>query len=175
MPFSPIRITCKADKIFDPSAKECVPGNQESCEFGEITTVPTTTPGEPSLSEICRGVFFAARPYPPLMTSYVGCIRGEGTVRECFSDEYFEPSLNVCMPASTTPEPTTTTTESTTTTTTLFPITPTPPIDGLCEGIENGYVSYPNDCSLYIRCIAGSEANILQCKPAEIFDVEAQK
>jgi hypothetical protein len=168
---------CDSDKIFSPKDKECRPGDQDTCE---LYGAETTTPSGPSLSEICRGVFFAARPYPLSMTSYVGCIRGEGTLKQCFSDEYFNPSVNECVSASTTmstTESTTSefTTESTTTTTTIFPVTKPPPIEGKCDGIERGYVAYPDDCSLYILCIDGSEANILQCRPGEIFDLSVQR
>lgn len=50
-----------------------------------------------SVAEICRGVFFGARPYPGTETSYVGCTRDKNVIIECFDGEVFKRSVNECV------------------------------------------------------------------------------
>lgn len=164
-------MTCNPGTIFSVSANKCVEGNQNTCEFGSETT---TKEPESELLEVCRGVFFGARPYQLSSNVYVGCIRGEGTLKLCFPNEYFDANINECVDSVTVTVTESTTTTSTASTTTLFPVTPPPVIEGTCDGITQGYAPYPDDCSLYILCIDGSEANILQCPQDQIFDKDMQ-
>lgn len=60
---------------------------------GIITTV---TP-RPNIPEICRDVFFGARPHPTSELLYVGCIRGNGIIYQCFEKEEFDPKINECV------------------------------------------------------------------------------
>jgi hypothetical protein len=186
----PIPGTCEAGKIFDANTKGCVLGNAETCEIGEVTTtVPTTTPPSTTttttppttttstttttpqppvdLEEICKGVFFSAKPYPNSLSIYVGCIRGRGVLFYCLEDEFFHPVINECLAW---PE---TTTE--TITTSSLPETTTPvSIEGICDGKTMQYIKYPSKCFLYIFCFEGREY-VRQCPEFEIFDIITAK
>lgn len=106
----PSERSCPPYEVFDASQKRCVAGNPDDCTiFGSTVTLPTTTEETtttrppPSLSEICRGVFFGARPYPDSYTTYVGCIREKGVLFQCFENEEFNPNINECLLYATVP------------------------------------------------------------------------
>jgi hypothetical protein len=60
------------------------------------TTPRTTTPG-PQIPQICANVFFGARPHPTSNVLYIGCIRGNGMIFQCFDKEEFDPRINECV------------------------------------------------------------------------------
>jgi hypothetical protein len=114
----PVPVDCEPYKVFDISRKECVPGDPETCEIGEKTTVdqttttgttPSTTTGTtpstttttarppPNLEDICQDTFFAAKPFPDSQEVYVGCIRGKGVLFSCLENEFFSPVINECL------------------------------------------------------------------------------
>jgi Chitin binding Peritrophin-A domain len=219
----PVPQLCEPNKIFDISTKKCVPGNRETCEFGDGTTTPvattttttipisttpistttpiTTTPQPPvNLEEICRDVFFAAKPYPNSLEIYVGCIRGNGVLFTCMENEFFHPVINECLkwPESTSENPGTQTVsvviptlpvstsstffpetsrepESTTavpeTTTSRVIITTPTPLEGICDGKFFEYVQHPSNCALFIFCYDEKEF-IRQCPEFTIFDIK---
>ena len=97
--------SCAEDNVFDNITRVCVPGNPVTCEIFELTKADPitdifeeTTPGlpPPNLNEICRGVFFAAKPYPESSIHFIGCIRGVGLLFKCYEDEFFHPEMNEC-------------------------------------------------------------------------------
>lgn len=213
----PTPVECGNNQVFDPAKKQCVPGNPETCEiYGTETTTTqqpstptplTTTPTPPTtttrpplnLDEICRGVFFAARPHPYSEILFVGCIRGGGVLFQCNENEWFNPSINECsdtLPISTpsstsTPSQTTVTVTFTDTTfpqtiqpTTFAPTTTTTPeptttriiqttlapnLEDICEGKFFEYIAHPTACSLFIFCYDEMEF-VRQCPEFQIFD-----
>ena len=243
----PVTGVCEPYKIFDAEIKECVPGDPETCEKGETTTVEettlkttpeitstlavtttpviistpeitstpvitttpdvtyssttsktTTTPQPPvNFDEICRGIFFSARPYPNSLEIYVGCIRGKGVLFNCLENEFFHPVINECLKwpeATTTTESETTTEPETTTTVPLCNSTPDPetttyteaesststeattttvptPLEGICEGKRFEYIEHPTNCALYIFCYDEREF-VRQCPEFLIFDIK---
>jgi hypothetical protein len=164
-----------------------------------ITTTPTTTtpitttPQPPvNLEEICRDVFFAAKPYPNSLEIYVGCIRGNGVLFTCMENEFFHPVINECLkwPEPTTENPGTqtvsvviptlpvststflpeTSKEPETTTSRVVITTPTP-LEGICDGKFFEYVQHPSNCALFIFCYDEKEF-IRQCPEFTIFDIK---
>lgn len=89
--------TCNRDHVFELSARGCVPGNQETCEIFGLTTTTSAPPPPPSLEEICRGIFFSARPYSDSLTQFVGCVRESGFLFACHPDEIFDQNTNECV------------------------------------------------------------------------------
>lgn len=77
---------CPIGNIFVESQGQCLPGNRQTCQVH-------------ILDEICRGVFWSARPYPGDETGkiYVGCMMGEGTLFSCFENEIFNTEINECI------------------------------------------------------------------------------
>lgn len=170
---------CQANHIFDGATGNCIPGDPSTClpytsplpetttalpstttsSTQPITTIPitttqslqTTTSNSLDLSEICRGVFFAARPHPQSVYLFVGCIRGSGTEMSCFNNEYFDVNVFECLPIPTTP-------------------TPCSVPDNVCEGKDLDLIAHPCECSKYIVCHFGSNIMVQQCGPEEIFD-----
>jgi len=59
------------------------------------TAPPTTLP--PSIDDICRNVFFGARPYGNHISLFVGCIREEGIIFTCYPHEHFDRQINECV------------------------------------------------------------------------------
>lgn len=106
---------CPKNKVFDSLKKRCVKGNPVTCEiYGNTTVTPettstttststttttTTAPPPPNKDDICRGIFFAARPYPNSNLLYVGCIRENGFLLTCDDNEFFNPLINECVDA----------------------------------------------------------------------------
>lgn len=94
-------VTTQGPPIGPSSSSTYVPTT--STEAATTTTTQTTTETTttrrppPDLGAICRGVFFAARPYPDSYDTYVGCVRGNGVLFQCFADEVFDPSTNECV------------------------------------------------------------------------------
>lgn len=161
--FLPVPVQCYENNIFNPSTLTCVPGNSDTCEFGEITsTLPTTTENSGQFDKFCHNVFFGARSYLKSITKFVGCVRGRGEMKQCYDDEYFDSLLNECVSKKTKTE----TTTRTTSTTTKF--------DEHCDGIFDGFVEHPDDCSRYIHCVNGLKFAQKQCSYGKIFDVESQ-
>lgn len=162
---------CDADMIFNPQSSECVPGNSVTCEIFDDLTETSSEPSTSSfttktfstdLEEICKGIFFAARPLPDSESIYVGCIRGTGVLYHCLDGEQFDNDLNECIDIPTTPP--TTTTEATTS-------TRSPPnLETICNGLYFNFIPFPEDCSQYIFCYQ-QRAGIFQCESGKIFDV----
>lgn len=96
---------CPANTVFNPAARSCEAGNPSTCAIYSQTTTTTTTeaPTEPpttrppptNFNEICRGIFFAARPHPQFESRFVGCIKGLGFLLECDENEWFNPDLGL--------------------------------------------------------------------------------
>lgn len=127
-----------------------------------------TTETEPILNEICADVFFGARPYMDNKIIFVGCVRGLGTLYQCYTEEIFNPNTNECeIPV---------VTETTTTTTTIFPPSTIIPGD-ICYGEGNNKVPHPNTeaCELFIQCVNGQVGNEGQCPWNQIFSSQSRE
>ena len=164
----PTERTCGENTIFTTTTHSCVPGNQDTCEIysTESTTLPnietttyvetttsvyvesTTSAPEVNLNEICKGVFFAARPYPDSIHLYIGCMRGSGIIYQCLDKEEFDEDVNECVRICEVP-------------------------DDVCAGsplvrvIEN-----PCTCSGFIVCYDQRVIDTRLCGEGNIFDVE---
>jgi hypothetical protein len=154
-----IQQSCGTNEIFDAASLSCIRGDPSTCEpFVETTptvapppsntTIPqeTTTP-PPSIGEICSNVFFAARPHPTSETLYVGCMRGDGLIFQCLSNEIFDRRINEC-------------------------IVECRVNANVCAGFKLDLIAHPCSCYRYIICYNEAIVDDVECGPNEIFSPE---
>lgn len=115
-------------------------------EITTTTQLATTTPPALNLTEICYGVFFAARPHPYSSTHFIGCIRGEGTIHSCFTGEIFDADVLKCVPD----------------------ICELP--ENICKGIQLEVIINPCSCYQYIVCYEENISVEGKCEENFIFD-----
>lgn len=161
--------SCNSNQIFDAATLTCIRGDPATCEpyvettstsfsnttftsttstfpINTTTTTPRSTTPPPNIEEICRNVFFGARPHPTSTTLYVGCIRGDGTIFQCFTDEFFDTRINECKEVCRVPA-------------------------NICESFKIELLINPCDCSRFIVCYNEAILEDVQCGPNEIFSV----
>lgn len=96
-------------------------------------------------------MFFGARPHPYSIHLFIGCIRGDGMVLTCRSEEYFNTNEMECA---------------------LIPTTPSPCIvpDNICVGLQLELIAHPCFCFRFIVCYIGANIIDNECPPDTIFD-----
>jgi hypothetical protein len=106
----------------------------------------TTTPPV-SVGDICRNVFFAAKPHPTSDFLYIGCMRGDGLILQCFVNEVFDIRINECVERCIVSE-------------------------NICVGRGIDAIKNPCDCTRFIVCYNDLIYSEGECEPNEIFSVD---
>lgn len=126
-----------------------LPSITTSTQNIQTTTTPspitTTSPGL-NLEEICKNVFFGARPHPYSIYLFIGCIRGDGTILTCLNGEFFDSNALECLPI------------------------PCSVPENICDGIQLEVIPNPCSCYEYIVCYAGNNIRNAECEVGNIFD-----
>lgn len=169
--FVPFSRSCDENEIFDAERLECVSGDPSLCRSGAettefvpynttilpdttmstvpqpidtTTTIPRTTIPPPNIADICSGVFFSARPHPTNQELYIGCMRGDGLILQCFLNEVFDRKLNECVEKCEVSE-------------------------NICAGITFEVIANPCDCLTFFICYDGTKI-AGECRENEVFD-----
>lgn len=152
--FIPRLSRCEKEEIFDSESLTCTSGNISSCPSStEPPPIEITTPSDINLTQICEGVFFAARPHPSSSFLFVGCIRGEGMIKSCLNGEFFDADLLECR---------------------LTSEICTVPSD-VCQGIELDIIVSPCTCYQYYVCYMDEISVEGTCEEDYIFDVQNKR
>ncbi|KAG5677761.1 hypothetical protein PVAND_007492 [Polypedilum vanderplanki] len=146
-PFDSTTIATTFSPLPDNTTTTFIPTNttfSTSISYNTTTTTMRTTTSPPNINDICKNVFFGARPFPDSDTLYVGCIRGNGVIQECFVKEIFDKTINECIEHCEVSE-------------------------NICIGIKLNIIENPCDCTRYIVCFNEAMLDDGECGPNEIF------
>lgn len=154
--FIAIEGSCDSGEIFSNATLSCIPGDPSTCQpFVETTLPPPTSPTTtmrtttppPSIADICRNVFFAARPHPTSDSLYIGCMRGDGLIFQCFENEVFSRAINECVEKCTVDR-------------------------NICVGRGIDAIRNPCDCTRFIVCYNDAIFREEECGPNEVFSID---
>ncbi|XP_037718097.1 mucin-5AC [Drosophila subpulchrella] len=177
----PIAFFCPDETFFSSKLQKCIDSWQESdcVEDQSTTTVEpgyTRPPPEPTMcTNSSRNTF----PYPDNCQWFIRCVDDYIYMTDvCNCGEFYDPITEKCgadVPSDACRWDYTSTTSTTTEPTTTTPVTRPPPQKGPCDDVDDGnLVSYPNDCSKYIKCDRPI-AEAFDCDKGDEFSVELGK
>lgn len=115
-----------------------------------------------NINNVCEGIFFEARPFPGNNQFYIGCVRGNGIILQCYENEYFDENQLRCVY------------NQPTTTIPIWTTSAPPNFDGICDGLEFNFISHPSDCGKAIFCFQ-QEPVIRECPPGQIFNINRER
>ncbi|XP_016982970.1 mucin-5AC [Drosophila rhopaloa] len=177
----PIAFFCPDDTFFSSKLQKCIDSWEESdCEGDQGTTTPepgyTRPPPEPTM---CTNSSRDTFPYPENCQWFIRCVDEYIYMMDvCNCGEYYDPITGKCgvdVPSDACRWDYASTTSTTSEPTTTTAVTRPPPQKGPCDDVDDGaLVSYPNDCSKYIKCDRPI-AEAFDCEKGDEFSVELEK
>lgn len=129
--------------------------NETFCHDAKLFPSPAA-----NINQICENIFFEARPFPDNREYFIGCVRGQGFVLQCYQNEIFDENLLRCVYSGDT--------------TVGIGTTSQPGFDGVCDGLLFNFIQHPSDCGKAIFCYEESPI-VRECPQGQIFDPRLER